>query len=93
MLAIARALLARPRMLVMDEPSMGLSPLFVEQTFEIIQGLHREGIGILLVEQNANMALRIASRAYVLETGGIILSGAGRELLGDPRVKEAYLGA
>jgi len=91
MLAIARALLARPRMLVMDEPSMGLSPLFVEQTFEIIQGLHREGIGILLVEQNANMALAIADRGYVLQTGRIVLADTARNLVNHPMMRKAYL--
>ena len=93
MLAVGRALMSRGRLLLLDEPSMGLSPRLVQDIFRIIEDINRSGTTILLVEQNANMALRIASRAYVLETGGIILSGAGRELLGDPRVKEAYLGA
>ena len=91
MLAIARALLARPKLLVMDEPSMGLSPLFVEKTFEIIQGLHREGIGILLVEQNANMALAIADRGYVLQTGRIVLADTARNLVNHPVMRKAYL--
>jgi len=91
MLAIARALLARPRLLVMDEPSMGLSPLFVEKTFEIIQGLHREGIGILLVEQNANMALAIADRGYVLQTGRIVLADTAQNLVNHPMMRKAYL--
>ena len=93
MLAVGRALMSRGRLLLLDEPSMGLSPRLVQEIFRVIEDINRLGTTILLVEQNANMALRIASRAYVLETGGIILSGAGRELLGDPRVKEAYLGA
>jgi branched-chain amino acid transport system ATP-binding protein len=91
MLAIARALLARPRLLVMDEPSMGLSPLFVEKTFEIIQGLHREGIGILLVEQNANLALAIAARGYVLQTGRIVLADTAQNLVNHPMMRKAYL--
>lgn len=93
MLAVARALMSRGRLLLLDEPSMGLSPRLVQDIFRIIEEINRTGVTILLVEQNANMALRIASRAYVLETGAVILSGPGRELLGDPRVKEAYLGA
>jgi branched-chain amino acid transport system ATP-binding protein len=93
MLAVARALMSRGRLLVLDEPSMGLSPRLVQDIFRIIAAINRTGVTILLVEQNANMALRIASRAYVLETGAIILSGPSQELLGDPRVKEAYLGA
>jgi branched-chain amino acid transport system ATP-binding protein len=91
MLAIARALLARPKLLVMDEPSMGLSPLFVEKTFEIIQALHREGIGILLVEQNANMALSIADRGYVLQTGRIVLADSAQNLVNHPMMRKAYL--
>ena len=93
MLAVGRALMSRGRLLLLDEPSMGLSPRLVQDIFRVIEDINRSGTTILLVEQNANMALRIASRAYVLETGGIMLSGAGRELLGDLRVKEAYLGA
>jgi branched-chain amino acid transport system ATP-binding protein len=93
MLAVARALMSRGRLLLLDEPSMGLSPRLVQDIFRIIEEINRTGVTVLLVEQNANMALRIASRAYVLETGAVILSGPGRELLGDPRVKEAYLGA
>jgi branched-chain amino acid transport system ATP-binding protein len=91
MLAIARALLARPRILVMDEPSMGLSPRFVEKTFEIIQGLHREGIGILLVEQNANMALGTADRGYVLQAGRIVLADTAQNLVNHPMMRKAYL--
>ncbi|MCO5761497.1 MAG: ABC transporter ATP-binding protein [Chromatiaceae bacterium] len=93
MLAVGRALMSRGRLLLLDEPSMGLSPRLVQEIFRVIEDINRTGTTILLVEQNANMALRIASRAYVLETGAVILSGPGRELLGDPRVKDAYLGA
>ena len=92
MLAMARALLARPKMLIMDEPSMGLSPLFVEKTFEIIQDLNRKGITIFLVEQNANMALSIAHRGYVLQTGNIVLQDTAPNLLNNPLMREAYLG-
>ena len=92
MLAMARALLARPKMLIMDEPSMGLSPLFVEKTFEIIQDLNRKGITIFLVEQNANMALSIAHRGYVLQTGNIVLQDTALNLLNNPLMREAYLG-
>ncbi len=91
MLAIARALLAKPKVLVMDEPSMGLSPLFVENTFEIIQDLNRQGIVILLVEQNANMALAIADRGYVLQTGRIVLDGTAQNLIDNPMMRKAYL--
>ena len=92
MLAVARALMSKSAMMLLDEPSMGLAPLLVRDIFRIIADINRAGTTILLVEQNAHMALSIASRAYVLETGRIILSGSGRELLGDPRVREAYLG-
>ncbi len=92
MLAMARALLARPKMLIMDEPSMGLSPLFVEKIFEIIQDLNRKGMTILLVEQNANMALSIAHRGYVLQTGNIVLHDTASNLLNNPLMREAYLG-
>jgi len=91
MLAMGRALLARPRLLVMDEPSMGLSPLYVDQIFDIIQGLNRDGIGILLVEQNANMALSIAARGYVLQTGRIVLHDSARNLVNHPMMRKAYL--
>ncbi len=91
MLAIARALLARPRLLIMDEPSMGLSPLYVEKTFEIIQDLHRQGIAILLVEQNANMALTIANRGYVLQGGRIVLEDTAQGLLNHPVMRSSYL--
>jgi branched-chain amino acid transport system ATP-binding protein len=92
MLAMARALLARPKMLIMDEPSMGLSPLYVEKIFDIIQDLNRKGITILLVEQNANMALSIAHRGYVLQIGNIVLHDTAINLLNNPLMKKAYLG-
>jgi len=92
MLAMGRALMSRPRLLMLDEPSMGLAPVVVETIFEIIQKLNADGITILLVEQNANMALAIANRGYVLETGEIALSGPGRELLANEAVRKAYLG-
>jgi branched-chain amino acid transport system ATP-binding protein len=91
MLAIARALLARPRLLIMDEPSMGLSPLYVDRTFEIIQDLNRQGIAILLVEQNANMALSIAHRGYVLQTGRVVLQDSAAGLLQHPMMRSSYL--
>jgi len=91
MLAMGRALLARPRLLVMDEPSMGLSPLYVDRIFEIIQGLNRDGIGILLVEQNANMALSVADRGYVLQTGRVVLADTAPNLVNDPMMRKAYL--
>jgi branched-chain amino acid transport system ATP-binding protein len=92
MLAVARALMSRSRTMLLDEPSMGLAPVLVRDIFRIIADINRAGTTILLVEQNAHMALSIASRAYVLETGKIILTGSGPELLGDPRIREAYLG-
>jgi branched-chain amino acid transport system ATP-binding protein len=92
MLAIARALVGRPRLLLLDEVSLGLMPTLVEQTFQTIQELHRQGATILLVEQNARMALSVATRGYVLETGVITLSGSAAELAADPKVKQAYLG-
>ena len=92
MLAMGRALMSKPKLLMLDEPSMGLAPLLVEQIFEIIQSLHKAGTTILLVEQNAQMALSVADRGYVLETGKIVTSGAGRDLLNDESVKKAYLG-
>jgi branched-chain amino acid transport system ATP-binding protein len=92
MLAMGRALMARPKMLLLDEPSMGLAPILVDQIFSIIAGLKRQGITVLLVEQNAYAALAIADRGYVLETGRISHSGTGRDLLNDKRVREAYLG-
>ena len=93
MLAIGRALMSNPRMLLLDEPSMGLSPLLVKEVFKIIKNLHDTGITVLLVEQNAKMALSISDRAYVLETGTISMTGDAKDLLEDPRVKKAYLGA
>ncbi len=92
MLAIGRALMSRPRMLLLDEPSLGLAPLLVERIFAVIQELQQQGVTILLVEQNAYQALRVASRAYVLETGQIRLAGPAAELANDPRMRAAYLG-
>ncbi|MFI3313126.1 MAG: ABC transporter ATP-binding protein [Eubacteriales bacterium] len=92
MLAMGRALMSSPKLLMLDEPSMGLAPLLVEQIFDIIQELHKNGTTILLVEQNANMALSVADRGYVLETGRIVLTGPGKQLLTDESVKAAYLG-
>lgn len=93
MLAMSRALMARPSLLMLDEPSLGLAPLIVAQIFEIVQKINKEGTTVLLVEQNARMALRISHRAYVVETGKITLTGKGSDLLNDPRVIESYLGA
>ena len=92
MLAMGRALMSHPKLLMLDEPSMGLAPILVEQIFEIIKQLHRDGTTILLVEQNAQMALSVADRAYVMETGKITLSGTGAELAASDQVKKAYLG-
>ena len=92
MLAMGRALMSRPKLLMLDEPSMGLAPILVDQIFEIIKELHASGVTVLLVEQNARMALSIADRAYVLETGKIALSGTGAELMASDKVREAYLG-
>ena len=92
MLAIGRGLMARPRLLLLDEPSMGLAPILVEQIFAKIQEINREGVTILLVEQNAAMALEICHRGYVLETGSIILEGKASDLTGNDRVRQAYLG-
>ncbi|MCX2727794.1 ABC transporter ATP-binding protein [Thermomicrobium sp. 4228-Ro] len=93
MLAIGRALMMQPRILLLDEPSMGLAPVLVESIFEVIQRLNQDGTTILLVEQNARMALEVAHRGYVLETGQIVLTGNARDLARDPRVQAAYLGA
>ncbi|MBR5233591.1 MAG: ABC transporter ATP-binding protein [Clostridia bacterium] len=93
MLAMGRALMSKPRIILMDEPSMGLSPLYVTEIFEIIKKIKSEGTTVLLVEQNANMALQIADRAYVLETGRIIMDGKASDLMNDERVRKAYLGA
>ena len=92
MVAIGRALMARPRLLCMDEPSMGLSPALVEQVFEIIQAINRQGTTIFVVEQNANMALSIATRGYVLQTGQVVLSGTAKSLRENAMIREAYLG-
>ena len=92
MLAIGRALMSKPKMLLLDEPSMGLSPILVQEIFHIIENVNKTGMTVLLVEQNAKMALKIASRAYVLETGKIAMSGDAGELAKDPKVQEAYLG-
>jgi branched-chain amino acid transport system ATP-binding protein len=92
MLAMGRALMSSPKLLLLDEPSMGLAPMLVEKIFEIIVDINKSGTTIMLVEQNANMALSIATRAYVLETGEIVLSGGARELAEDPEVRKAYLG-
>ena len=92
MLAIGRALMSRPQLLMMDEPSLGLAPLIVQNVFDIIREINRQGVTILLVEQNANMALHIADRAYVLETGRLTLEGTGKQLLNNEAVKKAYLG-
>ena len=92
MLAMARALMSRPKLMMLDEPSMGLAPILVEQIFDIIRELHEAGTTILLVEQNAQMALSVADRAYVLETGNITMQGEARALLADDNVRKAYLG-
>jgi branched-chain amino acid transport system ATP-binding protein len=92
MLAIGRALMGKPRLLLLDEPSMGLAPLIVKQIFDIIREINTDGVTVLLVEQNAAQALGLASRGYVLETGELVLSGTGKDLLADDRVRAAYLG-
>jgi branched-chain amino acid transport system ATP-binding protein len=92
MLAIGRAMMARPKILLLDEPSMGLAPILVEEIFRNIQDINQQGTTILLVEQNANMALQVASRGYVLETGAVALEGSATELRENPRVKAIYLG-
>lgn len=92
MLAVGRALMCRPKVLMMDEPSLGLAPLIIKDIFKIIEEINRQGMTILLIEQNANMALKIADIAYVLETGRITMTGSGRELLENPEIKAAYLG-
>ena len=92
MLAVARALMAKPKLIMMDEPSLGLAPIVVQGIFDIIKEIHKQGVTILLIEQNANMALKTADLAYVLETGRITMSGTGKELLSDENVKKAYLG-
>jgi branched-chain amino acid transport system ATP-binding protein len=92
MLAMARALMSRPKMLLLDEPSMGLSPLMVEKIFDVVREVRSQGVTVLLVEQNAKLALQIADRAYVMESGLITMTGQAKDLLGDPRVRAAYLG-
>ena len=92
MLAIARAMMSRPRLLLLDEPSMGLAPLMVRKIFEIVREIAANGVTVLLVEQNARLALELASRAYVMESGAITLEGPAQSLLADPRVRSAYLG-
>jgi branched-chain amino acid transport system ATP-binding protein len=92
MLAIGRGLMARPRLLLLDEPSMGLAPILVEQIFATVQEINKEGVTVLLVEQNAAMALAICHRGYVMETGKIILEGTSAELTGNEKVRQAYLG-
>ncbi|MFC1465462.1 MAG: ABC transporter ATP-binding protein [Candidatus Brachytrichaceae bacterium NZ_4S206] len=92
MLAMARALMSRPKLLCMDEPTMGLSPLFVDRVLDLIQHINREGVTVFMVEQNANLALQIAHRGYVLQNGHIVLEGAARDLLGSSEVRDAYLG-
>ena len=92
MLAIARGLLSRPKLLMLDEPSLGLAPLLVEQVFQVIQEINRRGVTVLLVEQNVHHALAIAQRGYILETGKLVKAGRGQDLLSDPQVKSAYLG-
>jgi branched-chain amino acid transport system ATP-binding protein len=93
MLAIGRALMARPRVLLLDEPSMGLAPIIVQDIFRTLRTINQAGLTIFLVEQNVRQALKIADHAYVIETGRIVLSGTGAELLGNPKVQEAYLGS
>ena len=92
MLAMGRALMSTPKLLLLDEPSMGLAPIFIQEIFDIIQDIQRQGTTVLLIEQNANKALSIADRGYVLETGKIVLSGTGQELLASDEVRKAYLG-
>jgi branched-chain amino acid transport system ATP-binding protein len=92
MLAVGRALMSRPKLIMMDEPSLGLAPLVVRNIFEIIREINRQGVTILLIEQNANMALQTADSGYVMETGRITLSGTGKELMENEAVKAAYLG-
>lgn len=92
MLAVARALMTHPRLLLLDEPSMGLSPILIQEIFKILRSIHEAGVSILLVEQNANLALRHANQAYLLELGKITLSGTGQELLAHPKIRDGYLG-
>jgi len=92
MLAMGRALMSKPKLLLLDEPSMGLAPIFIREIFSIIEEIQKQGTTVLLIEQNAQMALSIADRGYVLETGKIVLEGTGKELLTSEAVKKAYLG-
>ena len=92
MLAIGRALMSKPKLLLLDEPSLGLAPIIIQQIFDIIEQLRDEGVTVFLVEQNANQALKIADRAYVLENGRVVMQGTGEQLLNDPKVRDAYLG-
>jgi branched-chain amino acid transport system ATP-binding protein len=92
MLAIGRALMSKPKLLLLDEPSLGLAPIIIQQIFDIIEQLRKDGVTVFLVEQNANQALKIADRAYVLENGRVVMQGTGEALLTDPKVREAYLG-
>ncbi len=92
MLAVGRALMSRPKILMLDEPSLGLAPLIVQQIFDIIKEINKNGVTVLLIEQNANMALKTADIAYVIETGEIVLTGSGEEVMANPQVREAYLG-
>jgi branched-chain amino acid transport system ATP-binding protein len=92
MLAIGRALMSQPKLLLLDEPSLGLAPIIIQQIFAIIEQLRSDGVTVFLVEQNANQALKLADRAYVLENGRIVMQGTGAELLVDPKVRDAYLG-
>jgi len=92
MLAMGRALMARPKVLLLDEPSMGLSPIMVDKIFEVVQTVHGQGVTVLLVEQNATRALQIADRGYVMESGMVTMSGDARTMLDDPKVRAAYLG-
>lgn len=92
MLAIGRALMSKPQLLLLDEPSLGLAPIIIQQIFDIIEQLRKDGVTVFLVEQNANQALKLADRAYVLENGRIVMQGSGTELLVDPKVRDAYLG-
>jgi len=92
MLAIGRALMSKPKLLLLDEPSLGLAPIIIQQIFDIIEQLRRDGVTVFLVEQNANQALKIADRAYVLENGRVVMQGTGESLLTDPKVRDAYLG-
>lgn len=92
MLAMARALMARPKLLLLDEPSMGLAPIYIQEIFDIIKSINKEGMTVLLIEQNARQALSIANRGYVLASGEVKMTGSGQDLLNDPAVQKAYLG-